>query len=87
MLNAEPNDIAINETGPAVGIILEKTTLPCLSFSLRVLIENHNCLDYFHSLYAKLFFQLAEPYANVLQVLRMVSEEIATLTSKLVNFS
>lgn len=40
--------------GPSAGIIVYKSTLQCLPFSLKAMIYHHDALDLMHSLYAEL---------------------------------
>lgn len=60
---------------------------PRLASALQGLMDDYNELDFLPSLLAKLLSELAGFYANIPLQLRMISGEIAILTTKLVILS
>lgn len=64
-------------TEPATGLMTSRPTLPHPPSILLGLMEEYNGLGILYSFYAKLLFQLAEPFASVPKTQRMIRGEIA----------
>lgn len=70
-------------TRPPAGILIDRSSLPCLSSSLQGLIKDKNVLDFFLSLYVELLSQLSGVYVTVPKELWTIRGEIARLVNKL----
>lgn len=78
---AEREGTATKVIGPAAGLMTDRPTLPPIPFSLQVMREDHDGLEFLPSLYAELLSQVAVPYTIVTQRLQKICREIAKLTN------
>lgn len=79
--------IVNNVTGPAAGLVTDRSTLPRLTFSLKGLINDHEGLYFLLAMPVELLSQLTSFYVSVPQERRIIRGESAKLTNKLVSLS